>query len=101
MLGGSTSQPKPGEVARPKVSLPAYRDPVKTDSDGDGLTDDEERLEGTKADSPDTDGDELYDGEEVKSWQSSPLHADSDGDGAPDGTEVRAGSNPTDATIRP
>ncbi|MEK7648808.1 MAG: hypothetical protein AAB400_02710 [Patescibacteria group bacterium] len=37
-----------------------------TDTDGDGLTDAEERLYGTSIDTPDTDGDGFFDGEELK-----------------------------------
>lgn len=53
------------------------------DSDGDGLTDEVERLLGTDLTNPDTDGDGLLDGEEIERG-SSPLSADSDNDGIPD-----------------
>jgi T5SS/PEP-CTERM-associated repeat protein len=39
-----------------------YTDPLKADSDDDGLTDDFELLMGTEPDNPDTDGDEIPDG---------------------------------------
>ncbi|MBX3044340.1 MAG: OmpA family protein [Candidatus Kapabacteria bacterium] len=66
------------------------------DSDGDGLTDDEERLLGTDPNNPDTDGDGLLDGEEVKKYKTDPLNPDTDGGGVNDGIEVRNGANPLD-----
>jgi uncharacterized repeat protein (TIGR01451 family) len=68
------------------------------DSDGDGLTDEEEEDLGTDPYSPDTDGDGLPDGFEVGPDESNPydtdgdgtidaLDDDSDGDGIPDETE--------------
>ncbi|MXV14818.1 carboxypeptidase-like regulatory domain-containing protein [Hufsiella ginkgonis] len=55
-----------------------------TDSDGDGLTNQDEQNIGTDKNNPDTDGDALYDGWEVgvvngmdlKSFGASPLHKD-------------------------
>jgi len=58
------------------------------DSDGDGLTDDEEIQLGTDPFNPDTDGDELGDGREVKELGTNPLNADTDGDTLTDGDEV-------------
>jgi len=60
----------------------------KLDSDGDGLTDDEEAQLGTDPFNPDTDGDELGDGREVKELKTNPLNPDTDGDGLSDGDEV-------------
>src|SRR5215216_2156740 len=59
------------------------------DADGDGLTDTEETGLGTDPVVADTDGDELLDGEEVKTYQTNPLVADTDDDGLPDGEEIR------------
>jgi len=60
------------------------------DSDGDGLTDDEEAEIGTDPYDPDTDDDGLTDGEEVKKYNTDPLNPDSDWDGLKDGfDEVR------------
>jgi outer membrane protein OmpA-like peptidoglycan-associated protein len=58
------------------------------DSDGDGLTDEEELLLGTDPFNPDTDGDGLTDGEEVKVYKTDPLNPDTDYDGLTDGDEV-------------
>lgn len=87
------------------------------DPDGDGLTNDQERQQGsnpTKADTDDdgasdstevrsartdpnkadTDGDGLTDGEELNRWKTDPLNPDSDGDRYTDGAEVKGGYNP-------
>lgn len=64
------------------------------DTDGDGLSDAQERFEGTDPLNPDTDGDGLSDGEEVLTHGSDPLNPDTDGDGMPDGWEVRYGTDP-------
>lgn len=61
---------------------------VPKDSDGDGLTDDEEAKLGTDPFNKDTDGDGLTDGEEVKTYKTNPLNPDSDFDGLKDGEEV-------------
>jgi outer membrane protein OmpA-like peptidoglycan-associated protein len=58
------------------------------DSDGDGLTNREERELGTDKRNPDTDGDGLKDGAEVRTHRTNPLVADTDGDGLGDGSEV-------------
>jgi hypothetical protein len=67
------------------------------DTDGDGLTDDEEARLGSDAQKLDTDEDGLTDYEEAIIWKTNPLAADTDGDGYPDGTEVRNGYNPLGA----
>ncbi|MEE8155544.1 MAG: SBBP repeat-containing protein [Phycisphaerales bacterium] len=68
------------------------------DSDGDGLTDDEEIALGTDPLNPDTDGDGLNDGTEVDVAEGSgcpdPLNPDSDGDNILDGVEVDTGTDP-------
>jgi outer membrane protein OmpA-like peptidoglycan-associated protein len=64
-------------------------DPLKTDTDSDGLNDGEEVLK-YKTDplKADTDGDGLNDGEEVNKYKTDPLKADTDGDGLGDSDEV-------------
>lgn len=64
------------------------------DSDGDGLSNDEEREAGTSVAKPDTDGDGLGDREEVKVYDTDPKETDTDGDGYIDGDEVKNGYNP-------
>lgn len=68
---------------------------VGADSDGDGLTDDDEiNIYGTDPDNPDTDSDGLNDGDEVI-LGTDPLLSDTDGDGLSDGDEVNVhGTNP-------
>ncbi|HEY7642596.1 MAG TPA: PKD domain-containing protein [Steroidobacteraceae bacterium] len=71
------------------------------DSDGDGLTDDEERALGTDPNDPDTDDDTLPDGDEVNLYGTNPKAADSDGDGFRDIDELQAGSDPNAAASTP
>lgn len=59
------------------------------DSDGDGLSDDEEAELGTDPRNPDSDGDGLKDGEEVNRYRTDPLDDDTDDDGYGDGEEVK------------
>lgn len=63
------------------------------DSDGDGLTDEEEAEIATDARNVDTDSDGLNDGEEVERG-TDPNHNDTDRDGIRDGDEVANGTNP-------
>jgi hypothetical protein len=64
------------------------------DSDGDGLSDDFEKLVlGTNPRKRDSDGDGLSDLRE-KDFATNPLKADTDGDGLNDAREVRVGTNP-------
>ncbi|MBD3190213.1 MAG: hypothetical protein GF308_06200 [Candidatus Heimdallarchaeota archaeon] len=78
---------------------------VLLDSDGDGLSDEEESVEGndgyiTNPNDPDTDSDGLEDLEEVTAgtdgFLTDPTDDDTDGDGYTDGAEVAAGTDPTD-----
>lgn len=69
--------------------------PIVVDTDGDGLTDDEELSIGTEILIPDTDSDGLLDGDEVNIFGTNPLLADTDGDGLNDGEEMNVyGTNP-------
>ncbi len=58
------------------------------DRDNDGLTNEEEETEGTNPLKPDTDEDGLTDGDEVHLYGTLPLEADSDDDGLDDYEEV-------------
>lgn len=69
--------------------------PDEVDSDGDGLRDLKETTMGTDPLVADTDGDGLTDGDEVKEYDTDPLVADMDRDGFLDGEEIAAGSDPT------
>lgn len=60
----------------------------KLDSDGDGLTDDEEAEYGTDPLNPDTDSDGLSDFDELRTYHTDPLNPDTDYDGLKDGEEV-------------
>ena len=65
------------------------------DTDGDGLTNQEEADLGTDPLNPDTDADGLFDGDEVKRYTTDPKNKDTDGDGLLDGEEVlRHGTDP-------
>lgn len=67
---------------------------AETDSDLDGLSNEEEKKLGTSPDSADTDSDGILDFDEIKTRKTNPLKADTDGDGKTDGYEVRRGMNP-------
>lgn len=82
-------------VARLGVHYNVY-DFIK-DSDGDGLSDEEEARIGTDPKNPDTDGDGLLDGEEVETYKTDPKNPDTDFGGIKDGVEVKNGANPLDA----
>lgn len=64
------------------------------DSDQDGLTDKEEERLGTNKMLTDTDGDGLFDREEVIAYKTDPKNPDTDGDGFKDGDEIKKGYNP-------
>lgn len=86
-----TPEPEPMPEPTPEPE-PAPEDTL--DSDGDGLTDAEERRLGTNPLSADSDNDGLGDREEVKLYGTDPLDPDTDGDGFLDGAEVEAGYDP-------
>lgn len=64
------------------------------DSDGDGLTDEEEKGLGTDSNKADSDGDGLNDRAEIMLFKTNPLNPDTDGDGYLDGKEVINGYDP-------
>ena len=67
------------------------------DSDGDGLSDDDEAAAGTDPAVVDSDGDGLSDGDEVNVYSTDPTLVDTDGDGMDDGYEVAHALDPLDA----
>ncbi len=71
---------------------------AEADTDGDGLTDDEEAVLGTDPLNPDTDFDGLLDGEEVNVYGTDPTNPDTDGGTIGDGVEVANGTDPLDPT---
>ncbi|MFO8150798.1 MAG: binary toxin-like calcium binding domain-containing protein [Trueperaceae bacterium] len=73
-----------GSVERREVTS----DPFTVDTDGDGLTDAEERQYGTDPRNADSDGDGISDFDELNLYYSEPTMEDTDGDGLPDGLEV-------------
>jgi hypothetical protein len=78
-------------------------DPLKNDSDGDGLTDgDEVNIWHSNPLNPDSDSDQVPDGQEP-ALGTSPTNPDSDHDGMPDGWERDHGLDPTqnDAGLDP
>lgn len=64
------------------------------DSDGDGLTDEEEIGYNTNLEVVDSDADGLTDWAEIKIYKTDPLNPDTDGDGYKDGQEVINGYDP-------
>lgn len=72
----------------------ANPDQLDIDSDGDVLTDCEERALGTDPDDPDTDGDGLDDLYEIVTSNTDPLDTDTDADGLSDGDEIAYGLDP-------
>ncbi|MEM7384130.1 MAG: hypothetical protein AAF514_04225, partial [Verrucomicrobiota bacterium] len=71
------------------------------DSDQDGLTDNAETAAGTDPLNPDTDGDGLDDGEEIRTHKTDPTLNDTDGDGVSDQTEILRETDPLDPADAP
>jgi hypothetical protein len=80
---------------------------VVSDTDGDGLTDEEERQIGTNVSVVDSDGDGFSDADEVRAGSdpldpnSTPGSRDTDGDGYSDAEEASADTNPLDPNSTP
>jgi hypothetical protein len=70
---------------------------ISDDPDGDGLTTAQEQALGTDPLKADTDGDGLSDGDEVNIYHTNPLLADSDSDSQTDRLEITAGTDPTNS----
>lgn len=69
---------------------------AEADSDNDGLTNKQELSIGTNPVIPDSDGDNLTDGDEVNKYGTNPLIPDSDDDKINDGDEIKLGLDPLD-----
>jgi hypothetical protein len=83
-------------ASHPQKGKPGY-----DDLDGDGVSNAEERSLGTDPQRVDSDFDGLTDFDETRRYFTDPMLVDSDGDSVWDGEEVKAGSDPTEATSRP
>lgn len=82
---------KPGDVTTEpsdySLSYYGIEEEYDKDTDGDGLTDYEEKFLDTDKNNPDTDGDGLNDGNEMYITYTNPLKVDSDGNGISDADE--------------
>ncbi|MHA2161392.1 MAG: hypothetical protein ACXABF_03145, partial [Candidatus Thorarchaeota archaeon] len=73
--------------------------PLDPDSDNDDLLDGEEILIGTDPLNDDTDGDLLHDGDEIHIYGTNPLSIDTDGDELTDTYELTINTNATNPVI--
>jgi len=85
--------------ADPFAMAPVPQPSGITDQDGDGLTDDFEKLFGTDPTKGDTDGDGLTDAYETSVSHTDPLSADTNRDGITDAVEIAQGKDPGHADI--
>ena len=86
--GGMANTPRNNAGATGSITF----DP---DSDGDGLSDDDENnIYGTNPNDPDSDDDGLNDGAEVNTHLTNPINPDTDSDEFSDGDEVYMGTLP-------
>lgn len=84
-------------VPPPEPISPPIQAPLVTgteDTDEDGLSDQRELELGTDPQNKDTDGDGVFDGDEVLKYGTNPLDRDTDRDGFIDGGEIQNGYNP-------
>jgi hypothetical protein len=109
----SAEDPDAELIAPTNTTTPANFDDVVTpttsattttfspaDTDGDGLSNDQEAEIGSDPNDPDTDDDGLIDGEEVF-LGTDPTNPDTDDDGLTDLAEEQAGTNPLDPNDHP
>lgn len=95
ILAGSPGQDANGSASGAIYTFAIAAPPPFIDSDGDGLSDEDELLiYGTDPFDDDTDGDGLTDGAEVLIHGTNPLVIDTDGDGLTDLQEVLLGTDP-------
>lgn len=73
----------------PDMARGVTSDPFLADTDGDGVSDYEEKRRGADPRDNDTDDDTLSDNDEMSLWLSSLTHQDTDGDRIDDGKESR------------
>ena len=79
-------EPAPDAAPAPESTDTAVASP--TDQDADNIADDQEPGLGLDPTNPDTDGDNVADGDEITIYGTDPLNPDTDGDGASDGEEL-------------
>ncbi len=94
---GSGKSDKDADGLTKRIETALGTDPNNPDTDGDGLKDGEEvRTYKTDPLNTDTDNDTLTDGEEVNQYKTDPLNVDTDGGTVDDFTEVNRGTDPLD-----
>ncbi len=94
---GSTRGDADGDGVSDEDEREQGTDPDTADTDGDGLTDGEERELGTQPGNQDTDHDGIPDAEEADSdGKLDPNSDDTDGDGLTDPEEIAVGTDPSD-----
>ena len=101
-LVAPTTSPPPStidDVVTPTISATTTTF-SPADTDGDGLTNDQEAEIGSDPNDPDTDDDGLIDGEEVF-LGTDPTNPDTDDDGTTDLEEEQAGTSPLDPDDHP
>ena len=81
ICGDADTCPNVGNPDQTDTDGDGFGDACDADDDNDGLTDIEEIALGTDPRNPDTDGDWLNDGYEIKASGTDPMTADGDGDG--------------------
>src|SRR5258706_6325024 len=93
VLSGGSDSDSDGLINSDEIKIGT--DPLKADTDGDGLSDGEEvNTYKTNPLIPDTDQDGLSDGDEVLKYKTNPLNPDTDGDGLSDGDEISRRTDP-------
>lgn len=97
--GEDTPADTDGDGMSDEDEAAAGTDPTLADTDGDGLNDPDDIAFGTDPLNPDTDGDGLNDAEEMAAGTSGVL-ADTDGDTYNDFDEITEGKDPLDAESR-